>query len=377
LQSAAESLLDAALARRVGADAAASIDSSGGAIIVMDVRNGAILAAASAPRFDPSAFADRDAAAIDHALADPAHRLFDRTIQMAIPPGSVFKLVTALALLDSPAFDPAKPFDCQGYLDSPEGRRCMIYRRYGVGHGPVTLVDAIAQSCNVYFFHHADSLGAGPFIDWSRRTGFGERSGIDLAGEADGHLPVLAPEPPSTTRHQPRHHEVAESLAIGQGTLTVTPVQIVRLMAAIANGGQLVTPHVAAGLGLPSDPGDSLSDSDAAALAIAPPRQIPGLDARKLELLREALRRVVADPKGTARSAAAEGPSFAGKTGTAETSPGAADHAWFAGCAPAESPRVAFVVVLEHAGDAAATAVPTATRLVQRLNDSGMLSKTR
>jgi penicillin-binding protein 2 len=138
-------------------------------------------------------------------------------------------------------------------------------------------------------------------------------------------------------------------------------------MAAIANGGQLVTPHVAAGLGLPSDPGNALSDSDSTGLDVAPPRPMPGLDARKLDLLREALRRVVADPKGTAHSAAGETLSFAGKTGTAECSPGSADHAWFAGYTPAESPRVAFVVVLEHAGDAAATAVPTAKRLVDRI----------
>ncbi|HEY2148718.1 MAG TPA: penicillin-binding transpeptidase domain-containing protein [Pirellulales bacterium] len=377
LQREAESLLDAALARRVTPDAAASIDSSGGAIVVMDVRNGAILAAASAPRFDPAAFADRDAAAIDRALADRAHSLFDRTIQMAIPPGSVFKLVTALALLDSPAFDPAKPFNCQGYLDSPEGRRCMIYRRYGVGHGPVTLVDALAQSCNVYFFHQADSLGAAPILDWARRTGFGERSGIDLAGEAAGRLPELPPETSSSVGCEPRHREAAESLAIGQGMLTVTPIQIVRLMAAIANGGRLVTPHVAGGLGLPSEPGNSPSESDAAAFDVAPPRAIPALDARKLELLREALRRVVTDPKGTAHSAAGEGLSFAGKTGTAETSPGTADHAWFAGYAPAESPRVAFVVVLEHAGDAAATAVPTAKRLVDRMAALDVMSPHR
>ncbi len=367
LQREAESLLDAALARRVTADAAASINSSGGAIVVMDVRNGAILAAASAPRFDPAAFADRDAAAIDRAIADPAHPLFDRTIQMAIPPGSVFKLVTALALLDSPAFDPAKPFNCQGYLDSPEDRRCMIYRRYGVGHGPLTLVDALAESCNVYFFHQADSLGAAPILDWARRTGFGERSGIDLAGETAGRLPELPPQTSSSSDRKPRHRDAAESLAIGQGLLTVTPIQIARLMAAIANGGRLVMPHVAAGLGLPSEPGNSLSESGSSVFDIAPPRAIPGLDARKLELLREALRRVVTDPKGTAHSAASDARSFAGKTGTAETSPGSSDHAWFAGYAPVESPRVAFVIVLEHAGDAAATVVPAARRLVDRL----------
>src|SRR5260370_460084 len=129
-------------------------------------------------------------AAIERPWSDPRHPLLDRAIQMAIPPGSVFKTVTALALLDAQAFDPARPFDCQGYLDSPDGRRCMIYRRYGIGHGPVTLVDALAQSCNVYFFHHADRLRDAPIRHWGRRTGFRDRTGIHLPCEAAGQPPA-------------------------------------------------------------------------------------------------------------------------------------------------------------------------------------------
>ena len=374
LQRSAEALLDGALARRVSVADHQASGTSGGAIIVMDVRSGAILAAGSAPRFEPAAFAERDAAAIERTLSDPAHPLFDRAIQMAIPPGSVFKTVTALALLDAPAFDPARPFDCQGYLDSPEGRRCMIYRRFGIGHGPVTLVDALAQSCNVYFFHHADSLGDAPIIDWGRRTGFGDRSGIDLPGEAAGHLPAAEPAPTGAANRRPQHRDAAESVAIGQGTLTATPIQVVRMMAAIANGGQLVTPHVAEGLGLAADPDAAPEQAGSAAIDIAPPRPIPGLDPRKLEIVREGLRRVVADPKGTGHATAAlESIAIAGKTGTAETGAGSADHAWFAGYAPADAPRIAFVVVLEHAGDAAATAAPAAKRLVERLQELGYL----
>ena len=145
--------------------------------MVIDVHSGAVLAAASATRFDPAAFASGDSAAIARYLADPGHPLFDRTVQMAIPPGSVFKTVTAVALLQDPAFDPQRPFVCQGYLNSPEGRRCMIYRRYGIGHGPVTLVDALAQSCNVYFFHHAAEIGLPPLLLWGDRLGFGEPHG--------------------------------------------------------------------------------------------------------------------------------------------------------------------------------------------------------
>jgi penicillin-binding protein 2 len=375
LQHSTEVLLDGALARRVSVADHQASETSGGAIIVMDVHSGAILAAASAPRFEPAAFAEHDGAAIERTLSDPAHPLFDRAIQMAIPPGSVFKTVTALALLDAPTFDPARPFDCQGYLNSPDGSRCMIYRRYGIGHGPVTLVDALAQSCNVYFFHHADWLGDVPIVDWGRRTGFGDRTGIDLPGEVAAHLPAAKPEPTGAANRQPRRRDAAESLAIGQGSLTATPIQIVRMMAAIANGGQLVTPHVAEGLGLASDPAASPDQAGAPAIDIAPPRSIPGLDPRKLEIVREGLRRVVADPKGTGHATVAlEGIAVAGKTGTAEAGAGSPDHAWFAGYAPADSPRIAFVVVLEHAGDAAATAAPAAKRLVERLQEMGLVS---
>ena len=157
----------------------------------------------------------------------------------------------------------------------------------------------------------------------------------------------------------------------------MTPLQIVRMMAAVANGGQLVTPHVVDRLGLAAtdsaDPPDE-QQFDAAQIDFPPPRPIPSLDPRKLETIREGLRRVVADPKGTGHATVAlDGIAIAGKTGTAEAGDGGGDHAWFAGYVPADAPRVAFVVVLEHAGDAAATAGPVAKQLVERLSEMGYL----
>ena len=145
------------------------------------------------------------------------------------------------------------------------------------------------------------------------------------------------------------------------------------MMAAIANGGQLVAPHVAARLALAASTTDDPSSGDALPdIEFPAPRAIPGLDSKKLEVVREGLRKVVSDPKGTGHATVAlDGLAIAGKTGTAELGDGSADHAWFAGYAPAESPRVAFVIVLEHAGDAAATAGPVAKRLVEQLRESG------
>ncbi len=203
---------------------------------------------------------------------------------MAIPPGSVFKLVTALALLDSPGFDPTKEFDCQGFLAQPDRERCQIFRRYGVGHGPVSLNDALAQSCNVYFFHHATQLAPEQLTDWALRLGFGRQTGIELPGEASGSVPgngAGAPGPDSDATD-------TRALSIGQSTLTVTPLQVARFMATIANGGHLLAPHIVA------------RDDAALGSYAQSGAPVPGLEEQKLSILREAMVRVVRDPAGTA-----------------------------------------------------------------------------
>jgi penicillin-binding protein 2 len=155
-------------------------------------------------------------------------------------------------------------------------------------------------------------------------------------------------------------------LAIGQGPITATPLQVVRMMAAIANGGSLVTPHVVSSLG-----------PDHLALATrAEPRttSIPGLSNHTLATVRSGLKRVVQDPQGTGyKRVRLAGISIAGKTGTAEVGGNLEDHAWFAGYVPADNPRLAFVVVLEHAGSGGRMAGPLARRLVQSILDSGLI----
>ena len=378
LQQAAETLLQSALDRRVIHRPEA--EPAGGAIVVMDVDTGAILAAASAPGFDPNLFAGTSEAQLEALFSNPAHPLFDRVAKMAIPPGSVFKTVSAAALLQAAAVEPEEPFACQGYLNHPDRWRCAIYRRHGVGHGEVTLVDALAESCNVYFFHHAGQLGPEPLVDWARRFGFGRPTGVDLPGEAAGTLPD-----PSTIRQLEGHAwrtADSQALAIGQSSLQATPLQVAVMMAAVANGGQRVTPHLASGLGLP-ELADGQSTADLAEIAddpirIPPPRPIPELDPATLAAIREGLRRVVADPRGTAHGTVdCESIPIAGKTGTAETGADRADHAWFAGYVPADRPELAFVVVLEHAGDAAEAAGPVAKRLVLAMHQLGVLGDGR
>ena len=372
LQRAAEELLDGALQRRV--TQTENPQPAGGAIVVMDVRNGDILAAASAPRFAPGLFAGGDPARRAAVLTDPGHPLFDRTIQMALPPGSVFKTLAAVALLETGHLDPQEAFACRGYLKTPDRHRCAVYVRHGIGHGDVTLADALAQSCNVYFFHHAGKLDPAALVAWSRRMGFGRTTGVDLPGEATGTVPS-----PETIRKLEGHDwrvGDTQAMAIGQGSLTATPLQIVRMMAAVANGGQLVTPHVVKDV---VRSGDAAARSDADdSLRRAPPQPIAGLGASTLSAIREGLDRVVADPKGTAHgSVCLDSISIAGKTGTASVGDGLAEHAWFAGYVPADKPRLAMVVVLEHSGDAAVTAGPVVKRLVLHMQQIGLLTPSR
>ena len=368
LQRTAEELLDSALQRVAlqsdHRDPEYWVPRSGGAIVVIDVHNGEILAAASAPRFDPAAFAGDDSSPREALLADPAHPLFHRAIQMALPPGSVFKTVTAIALLESAGLDPAATFYCRGYLKQPDQQRCEIYVRHGTGHGDVTLTEALAESCNVYFFHHAEKLPPQSLADWARRLGFGQPTGVDLPGEARGIVP--AHDTIRKIEGHGWHTADTQAMSVGQGSLTATPLQVVRMMAMVANGGLLVAPHVVR------------QATPSSNRALPPPQPVPELTCSTIAAIRAGLLRTVADPQGTAHgSLYLEQVSIAGKTGTAVIGEGQPDHAWFAGYVPADRPRYALVVVLERAGNAATAACPVAKRLVLRMLETGLLEAQR
>jgi len=367
LQRAAERLLDQAMhpapsdepsERRLPVPA-------GGAIVALDVRTGAVLAAASEPRFNLQVLADSDEAAWERIVNDPRKPLFHRAAEMALPPGSVFKVLSAIAFLDSGRLDPAREFHCQGYLDDPESHRCLIYRNFGASHGDINLVDALARSCNVYFFAAARRAGASPIIDWAVRFGFGRPTGIDLPGERGGNLPILKGEASPTRRGRTKIASGdALQLAIGQAKLTATPLQIARLLAAVANGGRLITPRLAESAG-PASIETIDSFERLAADAAAP---IPELSENSLAWVRRGLERVVADPHGTGyKTVRLDALAIAGKTGTAEPGGGKPDHAWFAGYVPADRPKIAFVVVLENAGSGGHAAGPLARQLVQAM----------
>lgn len=332
-----------------------------GCIVAIDVQSGAILAAASAPRFDLNLLTHPNRERWDDLTADPRKPFVSRPTQMALAPGSVFKAISAVAAIESGTVDPDLPIACRGYLDRPDQHRCLIYRHYQAGHGDTRLSDALCWSCNVYFFSAARRMGSQPLVDWASRFGIGQPTGIDLPSERVG---KLSP-----------HSRPGETLGlvIGQADLLVTPLQMVRAMAAIANGGHLVTPHLAGEVG-PMTMNDSPSFRPV--FSHPEPRPIAGLRPQTLAHVRDGLERVVNDPRGTAyKSVHLNEVRVAGKTGTAETGSGA-DHAWFTGYVPADQPRVAFVVVLEHGGSGGKAAGPVARKFVKCLLDLGLVTAT-
>lgn len=340
----------------------------GGAVVAIDVHSGAVLVAASAPRFDNNLLIQADPEVWRQLSDDPRKPFYPRVTKMAIAPGSTFKIVTAVAGLES-GWSADRIVDCVGYLDSPDKHRCLSYRHFGVGHGETTLDMALARSCNVYFFQMARKSGGAALTDWAERLGLGRPTGIDVPGEATGRVPRL-----SGGNRQSTKDDSLLAMAIGQSRLQVTPLQMARCMAAIANGGRLVTPRLVS-------PATRFAGSQwDATEAVSPDRtvseatQVPGLSAQTLTEIRQGLELTVQDPRGTAyRSARSRLVAIAGKTGTAETGGGQPDHAWFVGYAPAHRPRVAFCVVLEHGGSGGRIAGPVGRELVEALAAAGYL----
>ncbi len=381
LQRRAEQLLDKVLESpmKSGHDASpvaalAPAPPPGGCLVAIDVHTGAVLAAAAAPRFDANLLVSPNSGAWSALAADPRKPFYPRMTHMALPPGSVFKAITAAALLESGTLQPDETIPCRGYLDHPGQHRCLIYRHYGVGHGDTDLSQALCQSCNVYFFSGARRAGPQPFVEWARKFGIGAVTGIDLPSETAGTLP----EPSQSANGPRRRWHVGDTLgfAIGQSTLTTTPLQIARMMAAIANGGLLVTPHLATTGGPTSL---DLSDGEFVRPVFAhpEPQSIPDLRPETLAAIREGLYRVVHDPQGTGyKTVRLNEVTIAGKTGTAEVGGGRPDHAWFAGFTPADNPRVAFAVVIEHGGSGSKTAGPVAREFVRSLLELGLISPT-
>ncbi len=308
-----------------------------GAIVVIDPNNGEILAMASWPSFDPNVFVPYVTQAdFDVLNNDPAVPLYPRAFRSAYPPGSTFKTFVGLAALESGKVKPSSEFGCPAALSVGN----FVFRNWKkTGAGSLNFVEALTQSCNTWFYQVGIKIGAEPIIDWSRRLGLGQRTGIPLKAEGEGNIP--------TDEYMQRVHkrkilngDVA-NMSIGQGDILITPLQMAQAMGVIANGGRFHQTRLVKQI-------QSLDNTVVAAYADRIREQLPISD-EVMEQLREALVDVTESGNGTAHRAQVDGIHVAGKTGTAQWGPtnNQRTAAWFAGFAPADKPQYAFAAVYE------------------------------
>lgn len=318
-----------------------------GAIVALDPKTGGILALASSPTYDPNKFVNRFTTEEWTALVNnPDNPMLNRAIQGLYSPGSMFKLVMAAAGLDTGTIVPQTTVFCSGST--------VIYGRqfrcwFEAGHGTVDLSNAIRQSCNIYFYNIGRRLGVDTIARYAADLGLGRKTGIDIPGEREGLVPTT--EWKKRVMKEDWYPGETISIAIGQGALQVTPIQVAAMTAAIANRGTSVRPHLA-------------MDDDTQAGIIRVPSSV-------LNEIIEGMWRSANDG-GTGAAARVEGFDVCSKTGTVQTiSRETAErlglkpktHAWFTGFAPRKDPRIVVTVLVEFGGSGGATAGPAAGEL--------------
>jgi penicillin-binding protein 2 len=338
-----------------------------GTIVALDVHTGAILAMVSTPAFDPNVFARGIKADEWRALIKDQQRpLSNRATQGQYPPGSTFKIIMSIAGLEEGVVDPDTRISDPGYYVFGN-RAFRDWKKEG--HGSVDLHRAIVESCDVYFYQLGPRLGIDRISKWAHAFGLGEKSGVALDDERSGTIPDT--EWKRKRFRQPWYPGETVSVAIGQGYVTVTPLQLVNMMATVANGGTLYRPRIVSKV-------ESVNNG---AVREYGPEKIRTIDIKPstLEHVRNALADVVRSPAGTGGAARSNIVQIAGKTGTAQVvemkggyvkSEQLAylnrDHAWFVSYAPVENPQIAVVVMIEHGGHGASAAAPLAKKVIEK-----------
>jgi penicillin-binding protein 2 len=358
----------------------------GGAIVAMNPQDGAILALASSPTYDPSVYTGR---VTEHRLAAQGlvgksalaknYPSLDRATDGTYPPGSTFKPLTAIAALEEHLIKPKALYPCTGTYKSPYDNSHHVFHNWDpfVNQG-MNLDTALAYSCDTYFYQAGDAFyglpadRGQPLQKWARKFGFGEKTGIDVGPETSGVVPTIGWKRRMYTKANDPNWVVDRlwkpgdsiTLAIGQGQLLVTPLQMARLYAAIANGGKLVTPHV---LNDVENPNGTIVPTTAPPA----PRPIPGLNPAYVKDVQEGLYMGTHDSFGTSYPVFGNFPyPIAGKTGTAEKVvtpvPGYTHNesqSWWCGYGPTYDPKLVVCAVIENGGEGGAAAAPAAERV--------------
>jgi penicillin-binding protein 2 len=330
-----------------------------GAVVAIDPQNGEILALVSKPGFDANLFAGalspQDWKEISQ---NPLHPLLSRTIQATYAPGSTLKLLTAAIALESKiAHRDTYLSPCFGsYFFGKRVFRCWKPE----GHGRLSFMDAIIQSCDVYFYQLGLKVGLERWSRYAKLCGFGEKTGVDLPDEAKGFVP-------SFEYYNKKYGEgewvrnLVINLAIGQGEVLVTPLQLASFYCGLATDGTIYQPHILKEI--------NTLDGRVITTQSKVLRHLP-FSASTLELLKEAMVGVVNDLYGTGRLARISDITVAGKTGTAQNPFGEA-HAWFVGYAPAENPQIVVAVLVENVGHGGTFAAPVAKAIIEKYLKKG------
>jgi len=336
-----------------------ALENRRGGCIVVDPKTGGVIALVSRPAFDPNKFASGITKQDWQAIAlDKAHPLQNRVIQGRYPPGSTFKIVSALKGLELGMINERTTFSCRGGF--PYGGRVFRCWKKG-GHGSVSIHRAIVESCDVFFYNLGLRLGVDRIHEMSDIIGLGRVTGIDLPGEKDGLVPSTKWK--KKTYGQPWFEGETVSVSIGQGAVWLTPAQLVQLASFVANEGINYKPHIV----------NRIVSPEGKVLKTFEPVINANVKLKKdtIRLVKEGMKGVVNEGSGTAYGSRLENVSMSGKTGTAqsvgEKGRNLGDHAWFIAYAPSDNPSVAISVLVEYGGHGSSAAAPVAKMVTDRM----------
>jgi len=320
-----------------------------GAVVALDPRTGAVIAFASAPDYDPNMFvlsgSEKEGLPAGKILPE-----FNVALQGSYPPGSIFKIITGAAILESGRVSPEETFFCPGYYDAGS-RVFKCWQKKG--HGRVNFVEGLSKSCDVYFYNASQRAGALTIEKYARAFRLGQTSGIQLPGEKTGNV-----FGPSARAAKKSYWFIGDTLnlSIGQGETLMTPMQAAGMIAAVANGGVFHRPYYV----------DHIVKSDGQLLYQGKSETLSRVQLKDSTwaLIREGLRSVVEE--GTGQAGKITGAEMYGKTGTAQN-PQGKDHAWFVAYATVgnEPAKIAVAVLVEHGEHGATAAVPIAKAVIE------------
>ena len=334
-----------------------ALDGVNGAAVILDPNNGDVLAMVSQPHFDPNELTGVISPETWQVLNNNADRpLFNRAISGTFAPGSIFKPVVAMAALELAHANPHTTYNCPGYFMAGKARfHCW---EKNVGHGTLDLHDALMYSCDVYFYNLGRVIGPEAIHDYALDMGLGARTGIDLDGEASGLIPDDAWKRRERKAEGGWRDGDTCNMAIGQGAVLVTPLQMANMAATLANGGKVWQPHLVLGL------------RDANGAWQRTPSKLNHVmtwDPNHLKVVREGMRDVVNAPTGTGKHAMLPDVLIAGKTGTAEIGKKGEGHknTWMIAFAPYDAPRYAVAILVEEGVSGGSTVAPLLQKIMQ------------